>query len=325
MNPSCVPDKYTAVVEPVLFEEIDAEMIYKIAKDMSGSGGPSKMDADGWSHILCSKNYGKAGVNLCQSIADLTKRLCTEDVNSDYISEVVACRLIPLIKDETKVRPIGVGEVLRRIMAKAVARVLKQDIISAAGSLQTCSGVDSGIEAVIHAMAKTFEDSSSEAMLLVDADNAFNNLNRKTALLNIKELCPPLYTFLNNTYKAPSRLIINNSSEVLLSQEGTTQGDPDAMDMYSIATRPLVDSLAKCCDQEQVKQGWYADDSTATGTLAGVKTWFEILCERGPSFGYFPNSSKSVLIVKNEECEERAREMFKDFPSLKIRRKGIAT
>ncbi len=157
------------------------------------------MDADGWRPILCSKNYGKSGVNLCQSIANLTKRLCTEDVDSDYICEVGACRPIPLIKNETKVRPIGVGEILRRIMAKAVARVLKHDIIQAAGSLQGCSGVDSGIEAVIHAMAKIFNEPSSEAMILVDADNAFNNLNRKTALLNIKALCPPFYTFLNNT------------------------------------------------------------------------------------------------------------------------------
>ncbi len=234
----------------------------------------------------------------------------------------MACRLVPLVKNVTGVRPIGVGEVIRRIMAKAVGRVLKNDMIQATGSLQTCSGVDSGIEAVIHAMAKIFKESSTEAMLLVDADNAFNNLNRKTALQNIKALCPPLHTFLNNTYKAPSRLYISHSEEVLLSQEGTTQGDPDAMPMYAISTRPLIDRLEKDCGSYNVKQGWYADDSAAAGTLSGIKVWFDILCEMGPSYGYFPNSSKSILIVKDEECAVRAKSIFKDFPSLKITKEG---
>ena len=93
----------------------------------------------------------------------------------------MACRLIPLVKDDDGVRPIGIGEVLRRIMAKSVARVLRNEITQSTGSLQTRSGIEGGgIEASVHAMAD---------VLLVDAENAFNSLNRKTALLNIKEIC----------------------------------------------------------------------------------------------------------------------------------------
>ena len=62
----------------------------------------------------------------------------------------------------------------------------------AAGPLQTCSGLKGGIEAAIHAMRLTFEKENTEAVLLVDAENAFNNLNRKAALQNIRQLCPPL-------------------------------------------------------------------------------------------------------------------------------------
>jgi hypothetical protein len=59
-------------------------------------------------------------------------------------------------------------------MGKAVIKVIKHDIMEASGTLQTCSGVDSGIEATVHAMAETFAEDSTQGLLLVDATNAFN-------------------------------------------------------------------------------------------------------------------------------------------------------
>ena len=81
---------------------------------------------------------------------------------------------------------IGVGEVFRRLIAKLIIGVIKEDIIAAARPLQACSGLKAGIESAIHAMRKVFEDDDTEAILLVDSENAFNNLNRKVALQNIK-------------------------------------------------------------------------------------------------------------------------------------------
>ena len=46
------------------------------------------------------------------------------------------------------------------------------------------------------------------AVLLVDADNAFNRLNREVALHNIQYTCPPLATILGNIYRVPSRLFV---------------------------------------------------------------------------------------------------------------------
>ena len=111
--------------EPVIYEEIDGAAVYKAAKQIQGSGGPTLIDADGWRHILCSKSYGTASNELCETIADLAKKLCREDVNSDTLHEFIANRLIPLDKGEDKegnpgVRPIGIGEILRRIIGKVV-------------------------------------------------------------------------------------------------------------------------------------------------------------------------------------------------------------
>jgi len=98
------------------------------------------------------------------------------------------------------------------------------------GTLQTCAGLESGIEAATHAVRKSYEEEGSEYLLLVDADNAFNKLNRKVSLENIKRLCPPMYTYLHNSYTTPTMLYLENGDHIL-SQEGVTQGDNTAMAM----------------------------------------------------------------------------------------------
>ena len=99
-------------------------------------------------------------------------------------------------------RPIGVGEVVRRIIGKAVLATIKMDILEAAGPLQLCAGQDAGCEAAIHAMRSLFADENTESVLLVYASNAFNSLNRQVALCNISILCPSLAVILINTYRA---------------------------------------------------------------------------------------------------------------------------
>ena len=70
-------------------------------------------------------------------------------------------------------------------------------------------------------MVLIFDDDDTQAILLVDVSNAFNNLNRKTALHNIGIVCTSLATVLRNSYGDNADLYVGG--EVLASQEGTTQ------------------------------------------------------------------------------------------------------
>ena len=167
----------------------------------------------------------------------------------------------------------------------------------AAGPLQLCAGHQSGCESAVHAMRQVFESSETEAIILVDATNAFNSLNRQAALRNIHHLCPSLSKVLINTYREDVQLFIDG--ETLLSQEGTTQGDPLAMAMYAIAV-PLIHRL-KC---DTTKQIWFADDATAGGKINNLREWWDCLTKVGPDFGYFPNASKTWLIVKEGYKDE---------------------
>ena len=139
------------------------------------------------------------------------------------VSPLLACRLIALDKNPG-VRPIGIGDTARRIIAKAILNIARPDVQDISGCLQLCGGQISGIEAAVHAVQTTFESDENKAVLLVDTSNAFNSLNRQVALYNIKRLCPLLATILINTYmyRAPTELFVDGGA--ILSQEGTTPG-----------------------------------------------------------------------------------------------------
>ena len=120
------------------------------------------------------------------------------------------------------------------------------------------------------------------------------SLNREVALRNIQHLCPSLSVVLINTYREDIDLFVDGAT--LLSTEGTTQGDPLAMAMYGIGILPLIKKLQTC----DVTQTWYADDAAAAGSTANIRCWWDMITKAGPMFGYYPNASKTHLIVKQE-------------------------
>ena len=80
-------------------------------------------------------------------------------------------------------------------------------IQSAPCPLQSCAYHEGGCEAAVRAMKEIQELDKTEAILLVDSENAFNTINRQATLRNIKVLCPGISTVLNNTHK-PTRLFV---------------------------------------------------------------------------------------------------------------------
>ena len=64
--------------------------------------------------------------------------------------------------------------------------------------------------------------------------------------------------------------------------------------MHAAGTLPLIQSLKNPSDWIQV---WYADDASACGELSSIRQWFDLLLQRGPAYGYFPNPKKSCVVV----------------------------
>ena len=197
------------------------------------------------------------------------------------------------------VHPIGIGEVVCRIVGKAVLSVIRDDILEVTGIDQLCAGQLGGCEGAVHAVRSMFQSVECEAVLFADATNAFNSLNRNLALLNVQNLCLSLATILINCYRLEVPLSIDG--EILFSSEGTTQGDPLAMVMYAVGILPLIRHLNQLT----------ADDAAAIGQLQHLHQWWDELVSAGSDFGYFANPSKSWLLIKPSVLDT-AKSIFAD-------------
>ena len=158
------------------------------------------------------------------------------------------------------------------------------NIFQSSGSVQICAGHKGGAEATIHAVRTMFEDNDDYAVILIDASNAFNSINRKAALHNIGVLCPIMHTFACNLYQPRVRLFVQGGAEIS-STEGTTQGGPESMAIYALATIPILNSIkTNQPTDDPVKHVAYADDAVGAGKICNLRLWWDAFCEIRPQF-----------------------------------------
>lgn len=85
---------------------------------------------------------------------NVIKKICTDKLAVDREKEetrleaFLACGIIPFDKNPG-LRPVGVGEVLRRIFGKVVMKIAKEDITKLVGPLQLCADQETSSEVTI--------------------------------------------------------------------------------------------------------------------------------------------------------------------------------
>ena len=102
----------------------------------------------------------------------------------------------------------------------------------------------------------------------------------------------------------------DGSGHFLHSKGGVTQGDPLAMIAYDIGVLPLIRELQK--SHPRVTQTWYADDEGVGGTFQKILEHFRDLQARGPAHVYYPEPTKSILVVDQGNVA-RVEEHFRGF------------
>ena len=158
-----------------------------------------------------------------------------------------------------------IGKVLCCIPSKIAVTQIRTHIVTPVGSMQVFAGHEADYEFIIHAMHAIYKDQTCEAVLLVDASNAFHSVNRNVFLQNVTIICPMIAIYVKKCYSTHSRLLIIGGSKIG-SCEGTAQGDLVAMAEYAIVAIPMILIIVDITNKidDSIKTAAYADDVTAT-------------------------------------------------------------
>ena len=149
-----------------------------------------------------------------------------------------------------------------------------------------CAGHESGCEVAIYVMNQIFNKEDSDAVLLIDAFNAFNVISSQL----LREICPEIAVFIRNCCFLALIFFMIARTE-LKSFEGMTQGDLAAMAIYTIA---IISLLLMLVDQEEQLVGkathsaTYIDNFTGAGSITNLLHWWNTFNTLGPLFGYHP-------------------------------------
>ena len=293
------------VVPDMLELDITADTVTEVAAKLSGAGGPGGVDAIALQQWLLK--YGVQNHSLREAVAEFTRWMANDTPPWAAIRALMANRLMALDKCPG-VRPVGIGEIWRRLFAKCVLKVAGTEAKEACGSAQLCAGLEAGIEGAVHAVRAMWNgaaDNEEWGFLLVDAANAFNAGNRTAILWTVRHRWPSGARFSFNCYRHWSQLMIRSddgyAGHWLTSQEGVTQGDPLSMILYGIGMLPLTIKLKTAVPD--CMQPWYADDAGAGGNFEDIDDFFKLLQLWGPARGYFPEPTKSILVVKPQSVE----------------------
>ena len=210
--------------------------------------------------------------------------------------------LLALHKKSGGLRPIAVGEVLRRLASKCLANSVRSQILSSLSPLQMGVGVKGGCEAIIHtaSLLLASKDTNICWTLLLDFSNAFNSVNREAMFTQFRKHIPGLSAWMESCYSGQPLLLLGE--DIIHSCSGVQQGDPLGPLGFAL-TLHLLAKKVKAEVPDLALNIWYLDDGTLMGSPDDLAAALDIVEKEGPSLGLHLNRSKSLLYIPKEEDE----------------------
>ena len=150
--------------------------------------------------ILCCPNKA-VGDEALGSLTKLTNHMVAGLAPRELAPFIAGAPLMALVKQGGGLRPIAIGETIRRLVSKCCCEATTEDAKVMFGPLQVGVATQGGAEASVHAvrkLAQEFGDDPGKIMLKVDFSNAFNVVDRTEMLAQVYEKLPSLYTWVES-------------------------------------------------------------------------------------------------------------------------------
>ena len=274
---------------PSISEDIIVQAVHSFPR--GSSAGPDGIRPQ---HLLdlVSPTAERGGKELLHALAVFINHVLSGNVPPAVQPIFFGATLIPLRKKEGGVRPITVGQILRRLVAKCIGLHVIHSVGGSLSPLQVGCGVPLGCEAAAHAARIYLKNIPSDHILMkFDFQNAFNSLRRDKMLNAVKNVVPEIFEFVSSAYARPSFLFCGDHT--LLSSEGAQQGDPLGPLLFCITIHPLIQGLRSDFSV------FYLNDGTIGGSRDDVLADLQLMEDEAATLGLKLNRSKTELVSSN--------------------------
>ena len=195
-------------------------------------------------------------------------------------------------KKDGGLRPIAVGNILRRLTSKCSMSSVAERAAKLLGPHQLGVGVQEGLEAIIHAARQAIQEGDEDFMFLqVDLKNAFNMADREAAFHVVEDVFPDLNEWVLTCYNCEAKLIFGKT--IILSQVGFHQGDPLASFLFSLTLQPIIAKIQERVPGLKLNE-WYLDDGSLGGKKEQLQEAVDIILQEGPARGLFLSTARTV-------------------------------
>jgi hypothetical protein len=158
--------------------------------------------------------------------------------------------VIPKKNDETnrRGRPLGIGEVVFRVLGKIVGNIMGKKLSPVLAPLQIGVGVKDACAMIPRILQGAFD--RGLAVLAIDFENAFSSIPLGKVYEQLLELAPELIAIFRFSYGAPGELRNSHGELIHMCCTGLRQGDPLAVLLFCIGIHALLVELDNIRQEE---------------------------------------------------------------------------
>ena len=264
----------------------------------------------GWSRSSTAGLTGLRGDHLKEALATahadevlvhltgVVQLLVRGDAPADLAQHLAGATLHALPKGQDDVRPIAVGETLRRLASMCLCQAMRDSAQDLLAPLQVGVAVPLGGEAAVHTARQWMYrrgGHATDVFLKVDFHNAFNTVDRAALLRQVRLHLPGLAPWAEWCYSCHSRLLFHG--DVFTSEAGVQQGDPLGPLLFALALQPAMQAAkAGPLNQSPHLIFAYLDNVCLAGDYRAVAASFARLAAAARQVGLHINLAKSELI-----------------------------
>ena len=188
--------------------------------------------------------------------------LCLEPAALGVSTLLAGAKLVCLLKKDGGIRPIAVGELLRRIAGKCLLARYQGTALPALAPEQHGVAAPLGMERITHQLQLWARGGGQgECLLQLDLSNAFGSLSRDRILEAVAAHCPSLLPYAVACYARPTQAVHPAATRAV--SLGVQQGDPLSPLFFALGIQPEVHAVSAGVRHKL----WYLDDGTLVGTL----------------------------------------------------------